>query len=276
MEFDELSLIRNNKPFKLGLAEIKQKTLGEIDDIGYEKYQNYLFTIITESLDIADILWFENKIWYEDIKNEWNFFIEKATYKKESLKVFVGNKEFNATKIDDGYRDSLNFFLGIEGEYIVIDKKIEENNYETILYNIQKNNNGLYEFNLDCFKFTQHFYELLKNFLKEINFVKIHHDFLDGGNKRTKIYILKQKYKDRKKNKKENVTIGSIVSSLIAKGVIYEDIWNYPIYLVYNQYYRYIRFDDWNNTMKALYSGCLNTEKNPINFEKINWSSVLN
>ena len=46
--------------------------------------------------------------------------------------------------------------------------------------------------------------------------------------------------------------------------------------MIYELYYRYIKIDDWKNTMQALHSGCIDTKKNPIEWEKINWSSVIN
>ena len=55
MNLDKLSLERNKNPIKVGNIELLQPTLGDIDDLGWEKYQLFLYTIITDSKDIADI-----------------------------------------------------------------------------------------------------------------------------------------------------------------------------------------------------------------------------
>ena len=44
----------------------------------YSEYMKNLALITTQSKDIADILWVENKIWYEDIKSEYEFFIQEC------------------------------------------------------------------------------------------------------------------------------------------------------------------------------------------------------
>ena len=87
MNLDKLSLERNKNPIKVGNIELLQPTLGDIDDLGWEKYQLFLYTIITDSKDIADILWFEHKIWYEDIKDEWMFFVQKCLSEEKKLKL---------------------------------------------------------------------------------------------------------------------------------------------------------------------------------------------
>jgi hypothetical protein len=52
---------------------VKHPTLDEV--ISSPKYYEYLSLILTTSLDVADVLWFEHNIWYEDIKSEWSFFV---------------------------------------------------------------------------------------------------------------------------------------------------------------------------------------------------------
>ena len=36
-----------------------------------------------------------------------------------------------------------------------------------------------------------------------------------------------------------------------------------------------VKIEEYNNTMSALYAGGIDTKKNPINWDKINWSSVI-
>lgn len=280
MEFDILSLQRNKKPFILGNVALLQPTLGEIADIGYSEYQKYLYTIIATSKDIADILWFDMKIWYEDIKNEWDFFIQKCLSKSKTINIIIDGHDdiIQGIGIANEYRDALNFFFNTTGEYVVMDKIIN-NQKQVYLYNVTliDENKEIYLLNNKNCKFTNHYYEILVEYLRKVNWVYNDYDFLHGGTKKAKKYILEQKYKDRKKKKKkQNITLDSIVSSLIAKSQSYSEIWDYPIYMIYDLYYRYIKFSDWETTMQAVHSGCIDTKKNPINWDKINWSGVIN
>ena len=134
---------------------------------------------------------------------------------------------------------------------------------------------GLYILKKDCFKFTEYHYNIAKDYLRDINWFHPEYEFTHGGNKKAKKYILEYDYKKRKKSHRETVTLESIVSSLVARGQPYSEVINYPIYVVYNQYYRLVKVDEYQTTIHALYSGCLDTKKNPINWEKINWSSII-
>ena len=55
-----------------------------------------------------------------------------------------------------------------------------------------------------------------------------------------------------------------------------EEIFNYPIYRIYEGYARLNALDNWDKTVTAYYAGTIDTEKTKINFEKINWSKILN
>ena len=86
---------------------------------------------------------------------------------------------------------------------------------------------------------------------------------------------LRNTFSNNNTKHKETVTLESIVSSLVARGQAYSEVINYPIYVIYNQYYRLIKVDEYQNTLRALYGGCLDTKKNPIQWDKINWSSII-
>lgn len=92
--------------------------------------------------------------------------------------------------------------------------------------------------------------------------------------------LLEQEYRRResreKNNRKSNVDLGSLVSALIARGQPYKEIWDYPIYMIYDLYRRLSKVDEYNGTMRALYSGCIDTKKNPINWDKVNWAAIIN
>ena len=278
MEFNNLSLQRNKKPVKLGNVSLLQPTLAEIDDIGWDIYQKYLYIIISNSKDIADILWFEYKIWYEDIKDEWDFFVQKCVSGTKEVKIrTIDGRTVVGIGILDDFRDAINFFLHTNGEFVVMDKK-QGDKQEIYLCNVTPvdNEDNIYFLDINNFKLTCAFYHILVEYLEKINWIVRDYTFIHGGTKRAKKYILKHDYEERKKKPKEsNITIDSIVSSIIAKSCPYNDIWDYPIYMIYDLYYRNVKIDDWKNTMDALHNGCIDVKKTPIKWEEINWSNVI-
>lgn len=297
---NNLSLQRGRGLFLNAKYSVKHPTLGEIENLdydkyeqglvseyGYDKYNQLLYALILNSKDLADILWFENQIWYEDIKSEWDFFIQRALAQTKIIEVDMNIEDIQgrtkAIAIDGNIKEALNFFLDIDGEFILIEKAIENSDqYQIILCNAQYkeqyiNENGdsitVYDVDENSFKFTELYYNKVVEFLKQINWINIEYDFVKGGTRNAKIYILKNLYKKRSKIKKQSIDISTINSSVIAKGK--QDTWAMPIYAFYDCYYRLVKIEEYNNTMSALYAGGIDTKKNPINWDKINWSSVI-
>lgn len=274
---DDLSLTED--------VTIRHNTLLEIKKCGYDKYYKYMTDMVIEPVDVADVLWFEGNVWYEDIKSPWDFFLQRSIAESASKSVgFITDGkliyvEDNCLFINEFMRDALNFFLGFDTEYIVL-AITKDGTKQNVIYALKWSDEfNLYTLEKDCFKFTEIFYNITKEYLKDINWFhpkpEPQYDFVHGGNKSAKKYILKQVYQQRKRKRGENVSLESIASSLVARGQRYKDVLDYPIYVVYNQYYRLVKIDEYNNTMQALYSGCLNTKEHPIQWDKINWSSII-
>lgn len=285
METEGLSLLRG-KDFKLTDGfYVKHPKLCDIVDIGEDKYSEYLSCMCSTSVDVADILWFELKIWYEDIKDEWEFFLQKCLSNSKGISVKIAHKKSNRYSVENSciaignsYRDALNFFFDLDGEYIIVIKNI--NGIEQrIIYNVSPSDDGTYILDEENnFKYTKFFYEMTKRFLDKINWQKRDYDFLHGGTKKAKRYVLENtlwRERNKTKKKKNAITLESIVSSLVAKGMPFSEVWNLPIYAVYNVYYRHFKINEYDNTITALYNGCIDTKKHPINWEKINWSTVI-
>lgn len=228
---------------------IKHPKLIEIMRIGQDKYSEYVSALTLSSIHVADILYEKFNIWYEDI-SDWELFINNFV---------VENDSNDSDKI---IKSSLLFFTGFEFEPM-IDK---ENNI--VLYN--KDNDII----LNEFSFN-----IIKQFIKEINYItdaEIYYQLKKSGSKGTAKYILKQISKQRKVDNKKNIDLQSICSSLMWKSGIGEEIFNYPIYRIYEGYARLNALDNWDKTVTAYYAGTIDTEKTKINFEKINWSKILN
>ncbi len=293
MTFNKLALQSGDSLHLYDSFYLKHPTLTDIKELkGNEalslheesdKYIEYTSILSTSLVDIADILWVENKVWYEDIKSEWLFFIQQCLL--EAVEVLAydeledGRKSVprNCVLINSRISDSLAFFVDVSPAFVIqIDK---ETNSITLL-NVSKDERGMYKHKYNDFVFNEAFYMITRDFIQKINWRDtVEHNVVKGGTKRAKKYILEMEYKGRmddlKHHREPTVTLDSITSSLVAKGISYSELWKMPIYMIYNLYYRFMQFTNWDGTTHALYSGCLDTKKNPINWEQINWSKII-
>lgn len=276
-----VDLIRG-RPLKLtDKVYVKHPTLADVCDL--DKYENYTYIMMITSDDIADVMWHNSKKLYTDIKSEWLFFIQKALISARGSDVYVVDNDVyridsNCVLINSDYRDALNYFLSLDCEYMVMTVGTGDNEQIT-LRSLNRDGNMLI-FNKDNFQFTESFYLQMVEYLRQINDYHPDYYWKKCPTKRGKKMLLEQEYRRResreKNNRKSNVDLGSLVSALIARGQPYKEIWNYPIYMIYDLYRRLSKVDEYNGTMRALYSGCIDTKKNPINWDKVNWAAIIN
>jgi len=259
---------------------VKHPTLGMVFD-DYEKYSTNLSIIASSSLDVADILWCEHKIFYEDIQSEWAFFIQKslANYSLKEIYVLQDGVAYSVGRemplINSMYAEALNYFIGTTGEWMVSEKKVGE--IEQIsLYNLPYVDDKLI-IEENAVRFTEQSYHNIVEYLRAINMLSSDYKFLNGGTKKARKYMLDKYYMYQRKAKDTStVDIESIVSALITLRIFeYDKIWDVPIYVIYNCYLRQMKITEYKNTMQALYSGCIDTKKNPVDFDKINWASII-
>lgn len=276
--------------FKYYIKNPKLIDIVNLEKVQESLYFRYSYLLTNTVVDFADVLYMEQNIWYEDI-DDWEFFLQNVVSGGEEVtvlntKISSGSKIelVNKTiKINKEYTDALNFFFDTNGEYVLWknngnpDDKSYNNVFIINVNEISSSYNKCYIYNDDNLKINAHNYKVMLDILLKINWIKKDYDFIHGGNKHAKKYILKYEYKKRKKKKEDNhVDLSSIVSSLVVKGQRYDDVLNYSIYLIYELYYRLRKIDEWNNTMMALSYGNIDTKKNPIKWEKIDWSSIIN
>lgn len=276
-----VDLIRG-RPLKLtDKVYVKHPTLADVCDL--DKYENYTYIMMITSDDIADVMWHNSKKLYTDIKSEWLFFIQKALIGARGSDVYVVDNnvyriDSNCVLINSDYRDALNYFLSLDCEYMVMTVGTGDNEQIT-LRSLNREGNMLI-FNKDNFQFTESFYLQMVEYLRQINDYHPDYYWKKCPTKRGKKMLLEQEYRRResreKNNRKSNVDLGSLVSALIARGQPYKEIWDYPIYMIYDLYRRLSKVDEYNGTMRALYSGCIDTKKNPINWDKVNWAAIIN
>lgn len=283
ISLDELKLQRGYN-YTYMQVEFKHPKLQEIVDLkgGYSEYRSMVDSISLSTIDLADVLWCEIKVWYEDIESDWLFFVQQQILfnNKKLVRIKLEGDNFitEGMFLSEYATKALNYFLGLKGEYVFIVKEIDNSEEKQIILNYcEKNEDGELYTDDNCLKFTETHYNELKNFLKTINWDKDDKDLdvQQGGTRRAKELILRQKYKKRKKNKKGDINLSSIVSSIIAKGIRYEEVWQLPIYEIYEIYYRLNKIVNYENTTNAYYAGNIDTKKTSINWSEIDWSAII-
>ena len=295
MEFNKLQLMRSTEYVLFENIKVRQPTLAELAEFtegndGFDKFMLMVNAISLRPIDIADILWVENKILYTDFASPWEFFISRAFTEGQDI---VVTEEFEGQTLSSNahcanivVEEALNYFFNKTGHYIFItDNKNKQEEDKPIVYLMNIGEDGIITDN--AFKFTEVLYHLLVEFLNIITWndgvplfmreLKSKNAGVDVkiGNKRLLKALLENAYKKRNSKHKSSVTFDSIVSALIAEQHNSEQIWNFPLYLVYDQYHRVNKIKVYSETMAALNSGCYDTKKHPINWEKIDWASVI-
>jgi len=280
---DDLSYLRGRGEKISDDIILKHPTLGEIEEWDYMNaedfsYDNMVSLLLLNPLDVADILWIDNHIWYEDIKDDWSFFIQMALSECEvhTVKYRIEEEVLNTDGLFLGKRHTkaLNFFLQTEGEYFMMTKAIPDSDKQQIILVNVKQYDGSID---DCIKFTEVHYIKLVSFLKKINWVSREYDVLKGGSRQAKEYILKHQRKKRNKKTVESINRSSIFSAITARNGVGSDVkvFDLPIYRFYDIYFRLNKIDSYNQTMTAYYSGNIDTSKSPLNMDKINWSAII-
>ena len=237
MEIDRSRLLFGEDVPISGNIFVKNPTIGELRKLGFAKYARYMTLLCLEPVDVADILYVDNGIWYKDI-TAYSLFLTGCS-------------------IDTIYIEALNWFTQREFAYVA-----DEQSY---LYYTDENDKIII--------LNEVIFAELTYAIKSINYVGKR----DGTNYETKaseIDYLKKKRKQRKYKEPATIDILSIISSLSWKvGIRMNDLLTYNISQIYDGYYRLNSIDTYDKTLYGVYSG--NVDSSKIDMEKLNWSRIL-
>lgn len=254
----------------------------------YSEYAKNLSLIITQSKDIADILWVESKIFYEDITSEYDFFIQECLTDSTAGEIYlrdgtvISKMDEECILVNESMGNALNFFLGLSGKWIALGKSVGDTT-QIFLLSVKCEDSKLWV-DPDSVKFNEQCYYKIVEYLRDVNWIHPEYKFLKGNSKKTRKLILQRNYEDRqyenrmKKNRDtEENNFQCILSCLVTFRIFtYEELPSKPIYVIYDSYFRYVQADNYRNTMDALHSGNLDTSKHKIDIAKIHWSAILN
>lgn len=255
-------------------------TLDQVVD--NEEYEKNLPYLMYTSEEVADVLWVEHHVLYKDITNEWDFFVQQALVGSKPHDVYFEKDGIQYVNSDclilnKDYRDALNYFLSLDCEYTVIEQTTGEI-HQNVIYSLSVDGDR-YIYRKKNFLFTQSFYMATVAYLRKVNSFYPDYYWKSAGTKKGMKIFLEQEYKKRQRHKGKKsdsgITLESIISGLVARGQPYNEIWDYPIYMVYNLFRRFQKIDEYNGTMQAVYSGNIDTSKHKIDWDKINWAAVI-
>jgi hypothetical protein len=245
-KFDKLELYYGSDYQLLDGLYVKHPKVKDIRMLGKDKYEYYVYLLTMTQYDIADILHFEMQLWYEDF-TAWQLFIE----------MWRNNPDLS---------NALEWFTGKKFTLLINDKM------EIYLYCKDIDENNI----IKEFYINEHIYNNMVDYLRLINLIPNTSDLRIAGNRMAAEYILRQMYKKRNKQETKTIDLVSIISSIDWKGCRGNEIWEYPIYRIYEGYLRLNAIDNYDKTMSAYYSGNIDTTKSKINFDSLCWSNIIN
>jgi len=231
---DELRLLKGSSFFVDGI-EIKPFTIGEIVEIGHEKYQQMMNIF---ALEIEDVI--------KDIPEELNDITIFDLFLKSGLQ-----------ELFEGFIGAIGLFLrieninefGIDEEFnVVLDKKkiINRENWDSICKIIQMQN---------CVKREKEDY--------------------NPANEQARKIIEKIKALKRENPIKESITFPSMISGIANKSnnLNILNIWDLTIYQLYDALNRLNLIDNYQFTLNGIYAGTVNGKE--INMKDINWMNII-
>ncbi len=120
---DRMKLLRDKVYPVSDKINIKLYTLNEIYDIGFDVYDEHLSILLMRNYDIADILYFDYNIWYEDV-TPFEVLLKNKMW-KEALEFFTGIDNLILATEDEGAKYISNYTPNIKSEdLIIIDEEI--------------------------------------------------------------------------------------------------------------------------------------------------------
>lgn len=234
---DELRLLKGSS-FFVDQIEIKPFTLGEIVEIGYEKYQQLLNIFVIE---VEDIL--------KEIPEE-----------LEDITVFDLFLRSGSQELFEGFISAISLFLRIENK--------NEFSIDDEVNNILIGENKI----INKYNWTK-----ICDIIQMQNCVKRQkEEEYNPANEAARAII--EKIKENKKNaqkKKELVTLSSMISGISWKSnnINTFNVWDLTIYKLYDGLNRLELIDNYQFTLTGVYSGTVDSKK--INFKQINWMKTL-
>lgn len=232
---DELRLLKGSSFFVDGI-EIKPFTIGEIVEIGHEKYQQMMNIF---ALEIEDVI--------KDIPEELN-----------GITVFDLFLRSGLQELFEGFIGATSLFLRIENtndfaideEFNVVvnkTKKINRDNWSNICEIIQMQN---------CVKREKS-------------------EDYNPANEEARKIIEKIKALKRENPIKELITLPSMISGIANKSnnLNILNIWDLTIYQLYDALNRLNLIDNYQFTLNGIYAGTVNGEK--INMKDLNWMNII-
>jgi len=215
---------------------VKHPTLQEVCDYGEDNYYNAIGLFANKPYDLRLMLYESGKL-YTDV-DDYELFLglfQSETY-GDNWKWIIGDYNFQI----DFNKDNNQFILHDYKRKIIIDKLV---------------------------------YYQISQLIRDINMMSNEKDY-NPGDVKTQKFILEREFKKakRKKNKKETSILKRYISTIVwskFSSYTYDNIWKLSMYQFFDALDKISTNDHRENMMLGLYTGNIDTTKNPINMDKI-------
>ena len=227
INLDYFTLLSPSPLFIPNVGFVKSPTLRDISDIGYQKYQIYIKTLLM------------NPETYRSLIEEYSEEKEKNAYANVNKDINFFSIIISDNSIKDTICDALNFFMD---NLVMFD---ETNNF-FLLYNKSSNNDNA---QLTGTITAENYLEVADIILQRNNIKSNGDEYINAKPKNKIAERLLNKIKNGRKKKlnkgDKKMELANIVSSLAShhNSINILNIWDLTIYQVYDQFCRQ-RFDD--------------------------------
>lgn len=239
-KIDRLSLLSGDDIFITELLKVKHPTVREIKEEGYNNYSTYIF-LLAQNPEDRLVQLDEMGINALDYDN-WEIFNMFYMIMPEVC------------------MRALEFFTGFKFDY-----RIDDTTNESYLTcNLDDGN---------IVAISEYGFNLIHQVLREMNFLTTESlKFANDGVRKRYIKAQRAKLRNAKPEGLDN-----LVSAVAWKSpnLSIKEIFDISIYQLYDGYFRLMKIDNYENTMRGLYSGSIDTSKTRIDFNKISWASSL-
>jgi len=231
---DELRLLKGSSFYVDGI-EIKPFTIGEIVEIGYEKYQQMMNIF---ALEVEDII--------KDIPEELN-----------NITVFDLFLKSGSQELFEGFIGAIGLFLRINN---INEFRISEE-FDIVINKGKLINND--NWNNIC------------RIIQMQNCVKREKEDYNPANEEARKIIEKIKALKRENPIKESITFPSMISGIANKSnnLNILNIWDLTIYQLYDALNRLNLIDNYQFTLNGIYAGTVNGKE--MNMKDLNWMKTL-
>lgn len=237
---DELAIYRGNNYYLNQKIVLRQPTVGEICDYGEEHFWKTFHTLTATTADLKVFIYDNLHKWWDEISNFEVFTGMYKSFTRDDTSIILGDLDLSKFEVALDNKDNTVVLYNSDTDTV-----IDEIIYEVIMEYIRK----------------------LCGFTKNTEV---------GTNKTTKRVMIDVDRDDMYFNQKnakpfQSILLPMISSMINSAGFKYnhQEVWDMPIFAFMDSVKRIQTITQYNNNMRGVYSGCLDSKK--LNKKDLDW-----